>query len=89
MVPFAPMCYCCGVSSVRPGPYLVGTALGSLPGTIAVVLLGDALTGNTPPALLACYGIFAVLGAIGLVRVFRKRAAAVPQPEYAASTPSG
>jgi uncharacterized membrane protein YdjX (TVP38/TMEM64 family) len=89
VVPFAPMCYCCGVSSVRPGPYLVGTALGSLPGTIAVVLLGDALTGNTPPALLACYGVFAVLGAIGLVRVFRKRAAAVRQPEYAASTPSG
>jgi uncharacterized membrane protein YdjX (TVP38/TMEM64 family) len=89
VVPFAPMCYCCGVSSVRSGPYLVGTALGSLPGTIAVVLLGDALTGNTPPALLACYGVFAVLGAIGLVRVFRKRAAAAPQPEYAASTPSG
>jgi uncharacterized membrane protein YdjX (TVP38/TMEM64 family) len=88
VVPFAPMSYCCGVSSVRFGPYLLGTALGSLPGTIAIVLLGDALTGDTPPELLACYGVFAVLGAIGLVRVFRKRAADPPQPEYAASTPS-
>jgi uncharacterized membrane protein YdjX (TVP38/TMEM64 family) len=89
IVPFALMSYCCGVSSVRFRPYLLGTALGSLPGTIAVVLLGDALTGNTPPALLACYGVFAVLGAAGLVRVFRKRAAVASQPEYAASTPSG
>jgi uncharacterized membrane protein YdjX (TVP38/TMEM64 family) len=89
MVPFAVMNYCCGVSTVRFGPYLLGTALGSLPGTVAIVLLGDALSGDTPPGLLACYGVFAVLGAIGLVRVFRKRPVEVPQPEYAASTPSG
>jgi uncharacterized membrane protein YdjX (TVP38/TMEM64 family) len=83
MVPFAPMNYCCGISSVRFGPYLLGTVVGSLPGTVAVVLLGDALTGNTPPELLACYGVFAILGAIGLVKVFRKRKAVDPQPEYA------
>jgi uncharacterized membrane protein YdjX (TVP38/TMEM64 family) len=84
MVPFAPLNYCCGISSVRFGPYLLGTTLGSLPGTVAVVLLGDALTGNTPPELLACYGVFAILGAIGLVKVIRKREAGEPQPEYAA-----
>jgi len=89
MVPFAPLNYCCGISAVRFGPYLLGTVLGSLPGTVAVVLLGDALSGDTPPGLLACYGVFAVLGAIGLVRVFRRRAAELPQPEYAGSTPSG
>ncbi|MFD9889103.1 TVP38/TMEM64 family protein [Amycolatopsis sp. NPDC059027] len=73
VVPFAPFSYVCGVSGVRVVPYLVGTLLGSVPGTVAVVVLGDALTGGTPPALLVCYGVFAVAGAAGLYRVFRKR----------------
>ena len=71
VIPFAPLSYCCGVLAVRPGPYTVGTVLGSLPGTVAVVVLGDALTGTTPPALLACYGGLAVLGGLGLVKVLR------------------
>lgn len=71
VVPFAPLSYLCGVSSIALRPYLVGTALGSVPGTVAVVVLGDALTGSTPPALLICYGVFAVLGAAGLLRVIR------------------
>jgi len=71
VVPFAPLSYCCGVLSVRPLPYLAGTVLGSLPGTIAVVILGDALTGGTPPALLACYAGFALVGALGLIKVVR------------------
>lgn len=76
VVPFAPLSYCCGVSSIALRPYLVGTALGSVPGTIAVVVLGDALTGSTPPALLVCYAVFAALGAAGLVRVVRTAAPA-------------
>lgn len=71
VIPFAPLSYCCGISSLRLGPYLAGTALGSLPGTVAVVVLGDALTGTTPPALVACYAAFAVLGGLGLMRVVR------------------
>jgi uncharacterized membrane protein YdjX (TVP38/TMEM64 family) len=80
VVPFAPFSYLCGVSSVRLAPYLAGTLLGSVPGTVAVVVLGDALTGDTPPALLACYGVFALAGAIGLVKVFKKRAPAEAEP---------
>ncbi|MBB3664918.1 MULTISPECIES: TVP38/TMEM64 family protein [Prauserella salsuginis group] len=76
VVPFAPLSYCCGVSSIALRPYLVGTALGSVPGTIAVVVLGDALTGGTPPALLVCYAVFAALGAAGLLRVIRTAAPA-------------
>ncbi|OLT43077.1 hypothetical protein BJF85_03050 [Saccharomonospora sp. CUA-673] len=90
IVPFAPLSYCCGISHIGLRPYLVGTALGSLPGTIAVVVLGDALTGDTPPALLACYAVFAGLGAVGLIRVIRagtpqnpQVADAHPQPERA------
>ncbi|WP_236788260.1 TVP38/TMEM64 family protein [Amycolatopsis sp. GM8] len=71
VVPFAPFGYCCGILSVRPLPYLIGTVVGSLPGTIAVVVLGDALTGGTPPALLACYLAFALVGALGLIKVVR------------------
>lgn len=89
VVPFAPMSYCCGVSSVRLTPYLLGTALGSLPGTVAVVVLGDALTGNTPPALLACYAGFAALGAIGLVRVFKRRVPPVGEPDHVTSSTAG
>lgn len=89
VVPFAPLSYLCGVSSVRLIPYLTGTLLGSVPGTVAVVVLGDALTGDTPPALLACYGVFAAAGAIGLVRVFKKPTPAVPEPEPESSVPAG
>jgi uncharacterized membrane protein YdjX (TVP38/TMEM64 family) len=88
VVPFAPLNYCCGVSSIRLRPYLLGTALGSLPGTVAIVVLGDALTGNTPPALLGCYAVFAILGMIGLLRVIRMRLPVATDPEYAAATPA-
>lgn len=73
MIPFAPMNYCCGISSIRLGPFLAGTVIGSLPGTIAVVVLGDALTGTTPPALLAVYGALALIGAVGLSVVLRRQ----------------
>jgi uncharacterized membrane protein YdjX (TVP38/TMEM64 family) len=92
VVPFAPLSYCCGLSRVRLPAYLVGTAVGSLPGTVAVVLLGDALTGTTPPALLACYAVFALAGAAGLVRVVRRRVPATapgtdPMPVTAGTAP--
>ena len=65
-IPFAPLNYTLGVTSVAPGAFLVGTVVGLAPGTAAVVLLGDAATGNTSPAMFV---IFAVSGAIGLVGV--------------------
>lgn len=71
VVPFAPLGYICGILSVRPLPYLAGTVAGSIPGTVAVVVLGDALTGGTPPALLACYLGFALVGALGMIKVGR------------------
>ncbi|SES26744.1 Uncharacterized membrane protein YdjX, TVP38/TMEM64 family, SNARE-associated domain [Actinokineospora terrae] len=72
MIPFAPMNYCCGLSTIPLRPFLVGTFLGSLPGTAAAVFLGDALTGTTPPALVAVYAVLAVVGAIGFVLVMRR-----------------
>jgi len=65
-IPFLPTNYACGLSSVPTRPYLAGTMIGSLPGTAAAVVLGDTLTGGTPPALLAVYGLLAVAGTAGL-----------------------
>jgi uncharacterized membrane protein YdjX (TVP38/TMEM64 family) len=74
-VPFLPTNYACGLSSVRTRPYLAGTMAGSLPGTTAAVVLGDTLTGGTPPALLAVYVLFAIAGATGLSFAIRRHAA--------------
>jgi uncharacterized membrane protein YdjX (TVP38/TMEM64 family) len=66
MIPFAPLNYTFGVTTVRWRHYLVGTAIGLVPGTTAVVLLGDAVTGTLSPTLLV---IFVVSGAVGLAGV--------------------
>lgn len=66
-LPFSLINYCAGVSSIRLVPYLIATAVGVLPGTIAVVVLGDALTGGTDPALLVASAICVAIGLAGLI----------------------
>jgi len=44
----------------------VGT-VGVIPGSVAIVVLGDALTGTTSPALLAVSLGCATIGMIGLI----------------------
>ncbi|WP_068023220.1 TVP38/TMEM64 family protein [Nocardia mexicana] len=66
-IPFWLINFCAGLSSIRPTPYLIATAVGVLPGTIALVVLGDALTGTTDPALLAVSASGIALGIIGLI----------------------
>jgi len=63
VVPFSVLNYCCGVSAVRLRPYVLATIVGIAPGTVAVVLLGDAITGRTSPVSAAG----ACLGLVGLV----------------------
>lgn len=65
-IPFAPLNYTFGVTTVRWRHYLVGTAIGLVPGTSAVVLFGDAVTGAFSPGMLA---VFAVSGALGILGV--------------------
>ena len=65
-VPFSVLNYCSAVSSIRFRDYLVGT-VGVIPGSIALVVLGDALTGTTSPALLAISLGGAASGVIGLI----------------------
>lgn len=65
--PFALANYCSALSSVRFVPYVVATLICMSPGTAAVVFLGDALTGNRNPWLLALTAFFFALGIGGLV----------------------
>ncbi len=63
VVPFAPLNYAVGASAVRTLPYLLATVAGLLPGTSAVVILGDALTGHVSPLL---FTVSLCTGLIGL-----------------------
>ncbi len=66
-VPFSVLNYAAGASSVRVVPYTLATVAGLLPGTAAVVILGDALTGNVSPLLFLMSACTASIGIAGLV----------------------
>lgn len=76
LVPFAPLNYAVGASGVRVLPYLLATVAGLLPGTSAVVILGDALTGQISPLLFTVSLCTSLLG-IALIgyefRQYRRR----------------
>ncbi|WP_072691070.1 TVP38/TMEM64 family protein [Rhodococcus marinonascens] len=84
--PFSVVNYCCGVSSIRLVPYVLATAVGILPGTIGVVVLGDALTGETKPAFLVLSGVCIVAGIVGLI-VDSRRPSLRPVEELATRQP--
>jgi len=65
-VPFSVVNYAAGASAVRVLPYTLATFVGLLPGTAAVVILGDALTGNVSPLLFVVSLCTASLGIAGL-----------------------
>ncbi|UMB67567.1 TVP38/TMEM64 family protein [Mycobacterium paraterrae] len=81
VVPFAPLNYAVGASAVRALPYLLATVAGLLPGTSAVVILGDALTGHVSPLL---FTVSLCTGLIGLalfsyeIRQYRRHHHAAP-----------
>ena len=56
-------------------PYTLATLVGLMPGTAAVVILGDALTGNVSPLLFLvslCTGSVGVAGLIYEIRTHRR-----------------
>ncbi len=77
-VPFSVLNYCSALSSIRFRHYLAGT-VGIVPGSVAVVVLGDALTGKTSPALLAVSLGAAAVGAFGLIIEARWAAPIAPE----------
>ncbi|VEG54689.1 integral membrane protein [Mycolicibacterium aurum] len=79
-VPFSVLNYAAGASSVRVLPYTLATLAGVLPGTAAIVILGDALTGRVSPLLLVVSLCTAGLGLAGLafeIRTHRRQQAPV------------
>ena len=66
-VPFSLLNYTAGASAVRLRPYTVATVVGLLPGTLAVVVLGDALSGHVDPLLVAVSVCTAAVGFLGLL----------------------
>ncbi|HEX2286231.1 MAG TPA: TVP38/TMEM64 family protein [Mycobacterium sp.] len=66
-VPFSVLNYAAGASAVRVLPYTLATLVGLLPGTAAVVILGDALTGNVSPLLFLVSLCTASVGIAGLI----------------------
>lgn len=71
-VPFSAINYAAGASAVRVTPYLLATLAGLVPGTAAVVILGDALTGTVNPLLLVVSVCTGGLGLAGLFYEFRR-----------------
>jgi len=86
-VPFSVLNYAAGASAVRMGPYLAATFVGLLPGTVAVVILGDALTGRVNPLLVVVSCITAVIGVTGLALELRSARALAPPPSSPQTSP--
>lgn len=80
-VPFAVINYAAGASAVRVVPYSVATFLGLIPGTLAFVVLGDAVTGRVDPLLVVVSAVIACVGIVGLLYELRvHRASRRPAP---------
>ncbi|WP_067973167.1 TVP38/TMEM64 family protein [Mycolicibacter icosiumassiliensis] len=77
-IPFSVINYAAGASAVRLVPYTVATLVGLLPGTAAVVVLGDALTGEVSPLLFAVSACTAAVGVALLVYEVRSHRAHQP-----------
>ena len=66
-VPFSLVNYLSGLSSIRFVPFIVATCVGNVPGTAAVVFLGDALTDKPEPLMLVLTAALFMTGIVGLV----------------------
>jgi uncharacterized membrane protein YdjX (TVP38/TMEM64 family) len=82
VVPFSALNYAAGASAVRMLPYTLATLAGLLPGTAAVVILGDALAGHPSPLLYlvsVCTGALGLTGLLLEFRHYRQRHHRTPQ----------
>lgn len=66
-VPFSVVNYAAALTSVRFRQFLPATVIGSAPGTVAAVLLGNSLTERSGPAALWATVAFAAVGVVGMI----------------------
>ena len=72
-VPFWAANYCAAVSRMGYVPFLLATALGSIPNTAAYVVAGARASAPTSPAFLIALACIAVPALAGVVVAWRKR----------------
>ncbi|WP_431993107.1 TVP38/TMEM64 family protein [Streptomyces albogriseolus] len=72
-IPFAAANYCASVSRMGLLPFLLATALGSIPNTAAYAVAGARASTPTSPAFLIALACIAVPGLAGAVVAWRKR----------------
>ncbi|MEU1619570.1 TVP38/TMEM64 family protein [Streptomyces sp. NPDC008238] len=72
-VPFAAANYSAAVSRMRLAPFLLATALGSVPNTGAYVVAGSRAATPTSPVFLVAMGFIAVTGLAAVVVAARTR----------------
>ncbi|MGW2516301.1 TVP38/TMEM64 family protein [Streptomyces sp. NPDC001617] len=72
-VPFWAANYCAAVSRMGWVPFLVATALGSIPNTAAYVVAGARASSPTSPAFLIAMACIALPALVGTVLAWRKR----------------
>ncbi|MDX1511005.1 MAG: VTT domain-containing protein [Nitriliruptorales bacterium] len=72
LVPFSVANWAAGITSIRTRDYLVGTALGIVPGTVAYVAVGAKVTDPGSPAFLLALVALAVLSIGGVVALRRR-----------------
>ncbi|MEU1040148.1 TVP38/TMEM64 family protein [Streptomyces sp. NPDC005551] len=72
-VPFWAANYCAAVSRMGWLPFLLATALGSVPNTAAYVVAGARASSPTSPAFLIAMGFIALPALVGTVVAWRKR----------------
>jgi uncharacterized membrane protein YdjX (TVP38/TMEM64 family) len=79
-VPFDPVSYAAGLTSLRVGPFLVATGLGQLPATLLYSYLGTSVTGS----VRVLFWTFSIVAAAAVVvwatrRPLQERVGAVPR----------
>ncbi|MGW6142405.1 TVP38/TMEM64 family protein [Streptomyces sp. NPDC055144] len=72
-VPFWAANYCAAISRMRWAPFLLATAIGSVPNTAAYVVAGARASTPTSPAFLIAMGFIALTGLAGAVVAWCKR----------------
>lgn len=72
-IPFAAANYCAAISRMGYTPFLLATALGSIPNTAAYVVAGSRAGSPTSPAFLVAMGFIVVTGLVAGAVAWRKR----------------